>query len=134
MTTWMESVSSDWTSNARVIAQSWVKEGLKPRCITRDLKWGTPVPLPGYEDKVFYVWFDAPIGYLSIAACYTDQWELWWKNSQQVTYYEFMAKDNVPFHSVVFPATLLGTGDPYTLVNHLMATGNHMSLPSVASL
>ena len=72
---------------------------------------------------MFYVWFDAPIGYLSITACYTDEWERWWKNVEQVSHYEFMAKDNVPFHGVVFPSSQLGTHDPYTLVNHLMATG-----------
>ncbi|KAF8778171.1 Methionine--tRNA ligase like protein [Argiope bruennichi] len=64
-----------WSNTAKVIANSWLKEGLKPRCITRDLKWGTPVPLVGFTDKVFYVWFDAPIGYLSITANYTDKWE-----------------------------------------------------------
>nr|XP_060618966.1 methionine--tRNA ligase, cytoplasmic isoform X1 [Anolis sagrei ordinatus] len=114
--------TGDWTPNARYITRSWIRDGLKPRCITRDLKWGTPVPLDGFRDKVFYVWFDAPIGYLSIAANYTDQWEKWWKNPEQVQLYNFMAKDNVPFHSVVFPCTLLGTGDKYTLVNHLIAT------------
>ena len=76
--------------------------------------------------QVFYVWFDAPIGYLSITACYTEEWERWWKNREQVVHYEFMAKDNVPFHSVVFPSSQLGTHDPYTLVNHLMATGAHL--------
>ena len=101
---------AEWTNNARVIAKSWLKGGLQPRCITRDLKWGTPVPLKGYEKKVFYVWFDAPIGYISITASYTEKnWEKWWRNPQEVEYYQFMAKDNVPFHSVVFPATLLGT-------------------------
>ncbi|KAJ1160271.1 hypothetical protein NDU88_000773 [Pleurodeles waltl] len=112
----------DWTSNARFITRSWIRDGLKPRCITRDLKWGTPVPLEGYTDKVFYVWFDAPIGYLSITANYTDQWEKWWKNPEQVQLYNFMAKDNVPFHSVVFPCSLLGAEDNYTLVSHLIAT------------
>ncbi|XP_061470636.1 methionine--tRNA ligase, cytoplasmic isoform X4 [Rhineura floridana] len=114
--------AGDWTPNARYITRSWIRDGLKPRCITRDLKWGTPVPLDGFREKVFYVWFDAPIGYLSIAASYTDQWEKWWKNPEQVQLYNFMAKDNVPFHSVVFPCSLLGTGDSYTLVNHLIAT------------
>ncbi|XP_042305178.1 methionine--tRNA ligase, cytoplasmic isoform X2 [Sceloporus undulatus] len=114
--------AGDWTPNARYITRSWIRDGLKPRCITRDLKWGTPVPLDGFRDKVFYVWFDAPIGYLSIAANYTDQWEKWWKNPEQVQLYNFMAKDNVPFHSVVFPCSLLGTGEKYTLVNHLVAT------------
>ncbi|XP_063215117.1 methionine--tRNA ligase, cytoplasmic isoform X1 [Chroicocephalus ridibundus] len=121
---WLEQswATGDWTANARYITRSWIRDGLKPRCITRDLKWGTPVPLDGFRDKVFYVWFDAPIGYLSITANYTDQWERWWKNPQQVELYNFMAKDNVPFHSVVFPCSLLGAEDNYTLVNHLIAT------------
>jgi len=72
--------------------------------------------------EVFYVWFDAPIGYISITACYTPEWERWWKNASEVELYNFMAKDNVPFHSVIFPASLLGTGDAFTLVNHLCAT------------
>ncbi|KAM6364797.1 methionine--tRNA ligase, cytoplasmic isoform 2-T2 [Pluvialis apricaria] len=121
---WLEQswATGDWTANARYITRSWIRDGLKPRCITRDLKWGTPVPLDGFHDKVFYVWFDAPIGYLSITANYTDQWERWWKNPQQVELYNFMAKDNVPFHSVIFPCSLLGAEDNYTLVNHLIAT------------
>ncbi|KAK7155891.1 hypothetical protein R3I93_010532 [Phoxinus phoxinus] len=114
--------SGDWTANARHITRSWLRDGLKPRCITRDLRWGTPVPHQDFKDKVFYVWFDAPIGYLSITANYTDQWEKWWKNPQQVELYNFMAKDNVPFHSVVFPCSLLGAQDNYTLVNNLIAT------------
>ncbi|XP_006897651.1 PREDICTED: methionine--tRNA ligase, cytoplasmic [Elephantulus edwardii] len=113
---------SDWTPNARFIIRSWLRDGLKPRCITRDLKWGTPVPLEGFEDKVFYVWFDATIGYLSITANYTDQWEKWWKNPEQVELYQFMAKDNVPFHGLVFPCTALGAEDNYTLVSHIIAT------------
>ncbi|CAO2582076.1 Methionine--tRNA ligase, cytoplasmic, partial [Lemmus lemmus] len=113
---------SDWTPNARFIIRSWLRDGLKPRCITRDLKWGTPVPLEGFEDKVFYVWFDATIGYLSITANYTDQWEKWWKNPEQVDLYQFMAKDNVPFHGLVFPCSALGAEDNYTLVKNLIAT------------
>uniref|UniRef100_A0A665TKN6 Methionine--tRNA ligase, cytoplasmic n=1 Tax=Echeneis naucrates TaxID=173247 RepID=A0A665TKN6_ECHNA len=114
--------TGDWTANAKQITRSWLRDGLKPRCITRDLQWGTPVPHPDFKEKVFYVWFDAPIGYLSITANYTDKWEKWWKNPQQVELYNFMAKDNVPFHSVVFPCSLLGAQDNYTLVNHLIAT------------
>ncbi|XP_077339727.1 methionine--tRNA ligase, cytoplasmic isoform X1 [Lithobates pipiens] len=114
--------TGDWTTNARYITRSWIRDGLKPRCITRDLKWGTPVPLDGFRDKVFYVWFDAPIGYISITANYTAQWEKWWKNPKQVQLYNFMAKDNVPFHSVIFPSCLLGVEDNYTVVNHLIAT------------
>ena len=59
------------------VTNAWMRDGLKPRCITRDLKWGTPVPLEGYEDKVFYVWFDAPIGYISITANHTRHWQVW---------------------------------------------------------
>ncbi|ELV09236.1 Methionyl-tRNA synthetase, cytoplasmic [Tupaia chinensis] len=121
---WLERTlpGSDWTPNARFIIRSWLRDGLKPRCITRDLKWGTPVPLEGFESKVFYVWFDATIGYLSITANYTDQWEKWWKNPEQVELYQFMAKDNVPFHGIVFPCSALGAEDNYTLVSHLIAT------------
>lgn len=59
------------------VTSAWMRDGLKQRCITRDLKWGIPVPLDGYRDKVFYVWFDAPVGYISITANYTDQWKQW---------------------------------------------------------
>lgn len=59
------------------VTSAWMRDGLKQRCITRDLKWGIPVPLEGYRDKVFYVWFDAPVGYISITANYTDQWQQW---------------------------------------------------------
>lgn len=111
-----------WSSNARMITETWLRDGVKARCITRDLKWGTPVPLEGYTDKVFYVWFDAPIGYISITANYTSEWEKWWKNPKGVELYHFMAKDNVPFHSVIFPSCLLGTDDEYSLVSHLNAT------------
>ena len=115
--------SGHWTNTASVITKAWIKEGLKGRCITRDLKWGTPVPLKGFEDKVFYVWFDAPIGYISIAANYSSDWEKWFKSPQNTQYYQFMAKDNVPFHSVIFPSCLLGTGENYTLVGHLSGIG-----------
>nr|CAB3494831.1 unnamed protein product [Digitaria exilis] len=96
--------------------------GLKPRCITRDLKWGVPVPHDKYKDKVFYVWFDAPIGYISITACYTPEWEKWWKNPENVELYQFMGKDNVPFHTVMFPSTLLGTGENWTLLKTISVT------------
>uniref|UniRef100_A0A224YV86 Methionine--tRNA ligase, cytoplasmic n=1 Tax=Rhipicephalus zambeziensis TaxID=60191 RepID=A0A224YV86_9ACAR len=120
---WFKKKTSEdqWTQTAKVIASAWLRDGLKPRCITRDLKWGTPVPLQNYKDKVFYVWFDAPIGYLSITANYTSDWELWWKQPDQVKLYQFMAKDNVPFHAIVFPMTQLGTHQSYTSVDHLMA-------------
>lgn len=114
-----------WTNTSRAITESWHRDGLKPRCITRDLKWGTPVPFEGCENKVFYVWFDAPIGYLSISAKHTKDWEKWWKGEeaqQQVELYQFMAKDNVLFHSIMFPATLLATGEQWVKVKGLSAT------------
>lgn len=114
-----------WTNISKSITESWFKEGLKPRCITRDLKWGTKVPYEGCEDKVFYVWFDAPIGYLSISAKHTSEWEKWWKGEwaqKNVELYQFMAKDNVPFHSIMFPATLLASGEPWVKVKTLSST------------
>ncbi|ODV95044.1 hypothetical protein PACTADRAFT_43319 [Pachysolen tannophilus NRRL Y-2460] len=122
---WVEKASAEgnWSKNARTITNSWLNEGLKPRCITRDLKWGTPVPLEEFKDKVLYVWFDAPIGYISITANYSnDNWKKWWKNPENVQLYQFMGKDNVPFHTVVFPSTEIGTGENWTLLHHLSTT------------
>ncbi|KAH3671722.1 hypothetical protein OGAPHI_000427 [Ogataea philodendri] len=121
---WFEEAAEKgkWSKNSKTITNSWLKEGLQPRCITRDLVWGTPVPLEGYEKKVLYVWFDAPIGYISITACYTDDWKEWWKNPEHVQLYQFMGKDNVPFHSVVFPSSELGTKEDWTLLHHLNTT------------
>ncbi|KAL5225511.1 hypothetical protein ABZP36_012150 [Zizania latifolia] len=115
-------VGGSWSQNAIHATNAWLKEGLKPRCITRDLKWGVPVPHEKYKDKVFYVWFDAPIGYISITACYTPEWERWWKNPENVELYQFMGKDNVPFHTVMFPSTLLGTGEIWTLMKTISVT------------
>lgn len=126
---WIEESSSKgaWSKNARTITNSWTKRGLESRCITRDLKWGTPVPLKNYEEKVLYVWFDATIGYVSITANYfkdknLDDWKKWWKNPENVDLYQFMGKDNVPFHTVVFPATQIGTRDNWTKLHHLSTT------------
>lgn len=118
---WSKKSSEDgaWSYNGTSITEKWLSEGLKPRGITRDLKWGTEVPLPGYEEKVLYVWFDACIGYVSITATYTDEWEKWWRNPEQVKLYQFMGKDNVPFHSVIFPGSQLGTKDKWTMLHHL---------------
>jgi methionyl-tRNA synthetase len=112
----------DWSRNSNTITKSWLQEGLKPRCITRDLKWGTPVPSEKYHNKVLYVWFDACIGYVSITANYTKSWESWWKDPENVSLYQFMGKDNVPFHTVVFPSSQLGTGENWTMLHHLNTT------------
>jgi methionyl-tRNA synthetase len=107
---------TDWPPLVRSIANKWLQEGLRDRCITRDLDWGVPVPKPGYEGKVFYVWFDAPIGYIAAALESRADWRDWWQ-ADDVTYLQFLAKDNVPFHAISFPATLLGSGLPFKLVD-----------------
>lgn len=115
--------TSNWSSNSLAIARAWLTEGLRDRCMTRDLKWGTSVPMPGFEDKVFYVWFDAPIGYISITAAYDgENWRRWWQNPEKVELHQFMGKDNVLFHSVIFPSTLMGTRKPWTLLHQLNST------------
>lgn len=104
---WLD-CKKDWQPNVRNWALSLL-EGLKPRCITRDLKWGVPVPLKGYEDKVFYVWFDAPIGYISITREKLKDWKKWWTD-EKTNLVHFMGKDNIPFHTIIWPSMLLGSG------------------------
>ena len=115
---WMKGVEGSWSQNARSMTQAWLREGLRPRAITRDLKWGIAVPLPGYEDKVFYSWFDAPIGYISITADNRADWAEWWKDPE-TRLVQFMGKDNIPFHTILFPAFCIGADDNYTLVREL---------------
>ena len=107
-----------WPKTAIAIANKWLDEGLHDNPITRDLKWGIPVNKPGFEDKVFYVWFDAPWGYVSISQAATDDWASWWKNPD-CKYVEFMAKDNISFHSVFFPAQELAMDDGWKTVDVL---------------
>ena len=122
-----------WPSLARSIAYKWLDEGLIDRSITRDLSWGVHVtkdgaPRPGFEEKVFYVWFDAPIGYIGASVEWAEatgqDWERWWrtdKGADDVTYVQFMGKDNVAFHTVSFPVTIIGSGEPWKLVDRLKA-------------
>ncbi|KDN51961.1 methionyl-tRNA synthetase [Tilletiaria anomala UBC 951] len=117
-----ESKEGGWSSNSITITESWFKEGLRPFSLTRDLKWGVPVPLEQMRGKVLYVWFDAPIGYPSITANYTPDWELWWKNPDQVALHQFMGKDNVRFHTVIFPSCLIGTKDSWTKLHQISTT------------
>ena len=121
---WMDRarVEGRWAKNAVQMTQAWIRDGLKERGITRDLKWGIPVPLEGYESKVFYVWFDAPIGYISITANHTDDWESWWRDPEHVRLFQFIGKDNIPFHTVVFPSSLLGSGKRWTMLHHMSST------------
>ncbi|WP_320408877.1 methionine--tRNA ligase [Candidatus Paracaedibacter symbiosus] len=114
-----------WPDVVKGIAKKWLNEGLQPRCITRDLKWGVPVPKEGYEEKVFYVWFDAPNGYISMTQDWAattdkpDQWKEWWMANQDVQYTEFMAKDNVPFHAIFWPAVLFAADMGFKQVNYI---------------
>ena len=125
---WIKEASSKgfWANNAVQMTQAWIRDGLRERAITRDLKWGIPVPKDGYRDKVFYVWFDAPIGYISITACLGDEenfdWKTWWMNRENVELFQFIGKDNIPFHTVIFPSSLLGTGKQWTMLHHMSST------------
>lgn len=116
---WMKNVTSRWTTNSITMTEAWLKEGLKPRCITRDLQWGITVPKKGFEQKVFYSWFDAPIAYIGITAQCRSDWKTWWQAPSRVRLVQFMGKDNIPFHSILFPSFLLGTKDHWTLVHDL---------------
>lgn len=139
---WMIKASQDgrWSENAVNITKAWIRDGLNERAITRDLKWGIPVPKPGYENKVFYVWFDAPIGYISITKQLADElkaagkpsfdYKSWWlpeeseeaKGMAPVDLFQFIGKDNIPFHTVVFPCSLIGSGHNWTKLYHMSST------------
>ena len=130
---WIDS-KSDWPILTTSIAKKWLNDGdgLQDRGITRDLNWGVPVKKgqenwPGMDGKVFYVWFDAPIEYIACAEEWVDagkgkDWHRWWKTDKgadDVIYTQFMGKDNVPFHTLSFPATILGSGEPWKLVDYI---------------
>lgn len=122
LTSWLQS-RSDWPPLVTSIARAWLAEGIEDRCITRDLSWGVPVPRAGYENKVFYVWFDAPIAYIAATQDWAalqgqpEAWRAWWWEAADVDYTQFLAKDNVPFHAVSFPCTLIGSGEPWKSVD-----------------
>ncbi|MFD6300548.1 methionine--tRNA ligase [Streptomyces sp. NPDC060235] len=136
---WVARHESEWPQLASSIARKWLTEGLHDRAITRDLDWGVPVPADTWpelaaEGKVFYVWFDAPIEYIGATNEWADQpvqdgenrdWKSWWYDADSgenpVRYTQFMAKDNVPFHTVMFPATELGVREPWKKVDYVKA-------------
>ncbi|WP_019055265.1 methionine--tRNA ligase [Streptomyces prunicolor] len=133
---WVAAHEEEWPQLASSIARKWLTEGLHDRAITRDLDWGIPVPADTWpelaaEGKVFYVWFDAPIEYIGATKEWSDadpenrNWKSWWYESDlgenPVRYTEFMAKDNVPFHTVMFPATQLGIREPWKKVDYVKA-------------
>ncbi len=108
---WMENkgMPHKWTKNAIKTTQAWIRDGLKERAITRDLKWGIPVPIHNFKNKVFYVWFDAPIGYVSITASHTQKWKDWWYAPNEVDLIQFIGKDNILFHTILFPSAQLAS-------------------------
>ena len=124
---------TNWSRLVASIAKKWLEDGdgLQDRGITRDLDWGIPVlkdaqPWPGMEGKVFYVWFDAPIAYIGATLEWAEEtgkdWKCWWREDQgadQTHYVQFMAKDNIPFHTLSFPATIMGSGEPWKKVDHI---------------
>jgi len=129
---WIDSHEHDWPHLVLSIARKWLDEGLNDRGITRDLEWGVPVPEDigdgKLKGKVFYVWFDAPIEYIGATKEWSDsrgkpdsEWQKWWRPEKQsdVTYFEFMAKDNVPFHTVGFPVTIFASGENWKLVDRI---------------
>ena len=125
---WMQkaSVEGQWSNNAVQMTKGWLRDGLQERAITRDLKWGIPVPKAGFEDKVFYVWFDAPIGYISITKCFTDltgaDWKNWWLEQNDIELFQFIGKDNIPFHTVIFPCSLIASGKDWVKLHHISSS------------
>ena len=115
---WLSEHAPKWSKTASAIARGWAADELRDTSITRDLPWGISVNKPGFENKVFYVWFDAPWGYVSISMAANKDWESWWKNDD--TYYaQFMGKDNVKFHAVFFPEQQLAMHDNWKTVDML---------------
>ncbi len=126
-----------WRSNVRSFTMNWLKDGLYDRAITRDMEWGVPVPVKGWDSKVIYVWFDAVIGYLSASKEYSkiigkpDYWKEYWQDPE-VKHYYFLGKDNIPFHSIIWPSIMMGYGGlnlPYDIPanEYLMFNGGKLS-------
>jgi methionyl-tRNA synthetase len=106
---WILEDHKEWKVNVYGQCKSWLDQGLQPRAVSRDLDWGVPVPVKGAEGKVLYVWFDAPIGYISATKEFTPEWEKYWKNDE-TRMIHFIGKDNIVFHCIVFPAMLKAEG------------------------
>lgn len=118
---WILNEHKEWRPNVYGQCKSWLDLGLKPRAVSRDLDWGVPVPVEGAEGKVLYVWFDAPIGYISnTKELLPDSWEKWWKDPE-TRIINFIGKDNIVFHCIVFPAMLSAYGDGYQLPDNVPA-------------
>ena len=118
---WILEGHNEWRTNVYGQCKSWLDLGLQPRAVTRDLDWGIPVPVEGAEGKVLYVWFDAPIGYISnTREILPDSWEKWWKDPE-TRIINFIGKDNIVFHCIIFPAMLMAYGDGFQLPDNVPA-------------
>ena len=118
---WILEDHKEWRSNVYGQCKSWIDGGLQPRAVSRDLDWGVPVPVEGAEGKVLYVWFDAPIGYISnTRELLPESWDKWWK-SADTKLVHFIGKDNIVFHCIVFPSMLKAYGDGYILPDNVPA-------------
>lgn len=118
---WILEGHKEWKTNVYGQCKSWLDGGLQPRAVSRDLDWGVPVPVEGAQGKVLYVWFDAPIGYISnTIELMPDEWEAWWKN-EETKLVHFIGKDNIVFHCIVFPSMLKAFGDGYILPENVPA-------------
>src|SRR6266700_2515077 len=142
LTQWLSEGKEHWRPNTLSFAMNWLKEGLRARAITRDLDWGVPIPLEGYDDKRIYVWFDAVIGYFSASVEWAEKqgnpeaWKTWWipglAQPEAKSYY-FIGKDNIPFHAIIWPAMLLGYGNrnlPYDVPANEFMTMSGMKASS----
>lgn len=116
---WILEEHKEWKPNVYGQCKSWLDNGLQPRAVTRDLDWGVPVPIEGAEGKVLYVWFDAPIGYISATKDLTPEWEKYWKDPE-TRMIHFIGKDNIVFHCIIFPAMLKADGS-YILPDNVPA-------------
>ena len=118
---WILDGHKEWKSNVYGQCKSWIDLGLQPRAVSRDLKWGVPVPVEGAEGKVLYVWFDAPIGYISnTKELLPDTWQTYWKDPE-TRIINFIGKDNIVFHCIVFPAMMMAYGDNFQLPDNVPA-------------
>lgn len=118
---WILEGHKEWRPNVYGQCKSWLDLGLQPRAVSRDLSWGVPVPVEGAEGKVLYVWFDAPIGYISnTKELLPDSWHTWWKDPE-TRVINFIGKDNIVFHCIVFPAMLMAYGDGFQLPDNVPA-------------
>lgn len=133
LNSWTKTVYHNWRPNAQSTTLSWLEQGLEPRAVTRDIDWGIPVPVKNFTGKKIYVWFEAVLGYFSTSIKHLGgtiekgPWESWWRPENNPLHYYVHGKDNIPFHTIIFPAMLLGFGD-LALPTHIISS-EYLQLP-----